>query len=113
MNNHLIADHGSIRPFSAWLGEVGDPDMCAALRDDNLGDVLLTMHHDEDAEVYLNGVLAAKVNGYISNYEEFALTKEGRAALKKGKNVLAVHCHQTTGGQYIDVGLLELKRQSR
>jgi Glycosyl hydrolases family 2, sugar binding domain/Glycosyl hydrolases family 2, TIM barrel domain/Glycosyl hydrolases family 2 len=82
--------------------------------EDDLGEILLTMHHDEDAEVYLNGVLAAKVAGYIANYEEFPLTKEGRAALKKGKNVLAVHCHQTTGGQYIDVGLLEMKKpQSR
>jgi hypothetical protein len=80
------------------------------IADDKLGEVLLTMHHDEDAEVYINGVLAVKEAGFITGYGEFGLTKEGRAALKKGKNVLAVHCHQTTGGQYIDVGLLEVKQ---
>ena len=79
------------------------------IADDKLGDVLLSLHHDDDVEVYINGVLAVKLDGYTTNYEEFAPTKEARAALKKGKNVLAVHCHQRTGGQYIDLGLVELK----
>ena len=80
------------------------------LATDDLGEVLLSMHHDEDAEVYINGVLAVKEGGFITEYTEFPITKEGRAALRKGRNVLAVHCHQTTGGQYIDVGLVEVKK---
>jgi hypothetical protein len=67
------------------------------------------LHHDEDVEVYINGVLAVKAAGFISGYDVFPLTPAGRAALKPGKNLIAVHCHQTTGGQYVDFGLVDVQ----
>ena len=72
------------------------------------GEVMLRIHHDEDAEVYFNGVLAARVAGYTTDYIEVPLTAAGAQGSQGGKNVIAVHCHQTGGGQYIDVGLVEV-----
>ncbi|MCA9080141.1 MAG: glycoside hydrolase family 2, partial [Planctomycetaceae bacterium] len=53
----------------------------------------LLIHHDEEAEVYLNGKQIAAVKGYSVEYEVIRLDAEQSSALKTGKNVLAVHCH--------------------
>ncbi|MDE3151718.1 MAG: hypothetical protein KGL93_05675 [Gemmatimonadota bacterium] len=66
------------------------------------------VHHDEDADVYLNGVLAAHLSGYTSGYVLIPFDSAARAALRTGRNVLAVHVHQTKGGQYADVGIDEV-----
>jgi hypothetical protein len=69
-------------------------------------DLRLYLNHDEDAEVYINGVLAARVEGYNGTYEAIPMTEDARRALRPGAtNTFAVHCRQTTGGQFIDVGL--------
>ncbi|MFH0945234.1 MAG: sugar-binding domain-containing protein [Planctomycetota bacterium] len=77
------------------------------------GEMRLLVHHDEDAEIYLNGVLAAELAGYTTGYEMIPLTNEAIAGVRKGPNLLAIHCHQTAGGQYIDAGLVELQWKER
>jgi hypothetical protein len=69
----------------------------------------LEIHHDEDAAVYLNGQLVAELSGYTTDYALVPLDEKARGALKPGRNVLAVHCRQTRGGQYIDVGLVDVQ----
>ncbi|MCX5638403.1 MAG: beta galactosidase jelly roll domain-containing protein [Planctomycetota bacterium] len=82
------------------------------LKDKKFDKLYLSIHHDEDAEIYINGELAAKMSGFTSNYVRAAISEKARAALKVGSNCLAVHCHQTAGGQYIDVGIVEVKEQT-
>lgn len=69
----------------------------------------LRVHHDEDVQVYLNGHRVAELIGYITAYQYVELDAKAREHLREGDNILAVHCHQTGGGQYIDVGLIDLK----
>ena len=77
------------------------------LDESQLQELRLWMFHDEDAEIYINGILAAKVTGYNTQYEVWPLLPEGLNALNLDgtDNVIAIHCKQTTGGQFIDCGL--------
>ncbi|NNJ25181.1 glycoside hydrolase family 2 protein [Alienimonas chondri] len=66
----------------------------------------LLVSHDEDAEVYLNGEKVADFDGFVTEYFTVPLSQQAAGALKVGENVLAVHCHQTNGGQFVDVHLV-------
>ena len=74
---------------------------------DRIQDLRLWLFHDEDAEIYINGKLTLKVTGYNTKYEQWPLLPEGLQALKLdgSDNVIAIHCKQTIGGQFIDCGL--------
>lgn len=71
------------------------------------GNLVLRIHHDEDATVFLNGVQIAKLTGHTTNYTLVDLPAAAGTALMQGRNILAIHIKQTTGGQYIDAGLLD------
>lgn len=72
----------------------------------NLSKLMLRLHHDEDCQVYINGVLAAQTEGWAADYQNFEISAAAKAALvENGSNVIAIHCINKTGGQYIDAGL--------
>jgi len=74
----------------------------------------LRIHHDEDAQVFLNGIKAADLKGFTSEYVNVKMDPKAVAGLKSGaKAVIAVHCRQTRGGQFIDVGLVDVIPQAK
>ncbi|MBN1444177.1 MAG: hypothetical protein JXA90_15810, partial [Planctomycetes bacterium] len=90
-----------------WLRQAFDLEGAGAER------LHLVIHHDEDAEVHINGVRVAVLGGYVADEHAVAIAPRLRSALRKGRNVIAVHCRQTGGGQYIDVGLADLAIRQR
>jgi len=81
-------------------------------KDIRLGVPALLVHHDEDVEVYLNGAKALVASGFTKNYGVMPMNPAAASALKPGQNTMAVHCVQTSGGQYIDVGIVETRPES-
>jgi hypothetical protein len=66
-------------------------------------------YHDEDVEIYVDGQLAAQESGFTTSYVPLEISRVARAAMQPGAKILvAVHCHQTEGGQGIDVGLADV-----
>lgn len=70
----------------------------------------LWVHHDEAIEVFINGQKVLASADWTTVYRSVDLLAPERAALKPGRNLIAVHCHQTSGGQYVDVGLATSSR---
>lgn len=86
-----------------WIRRDFDPGDLSKM---NVNDLVLKLHHDEDCEVYINGVPAATVPGYTTSYTIVPISSSAQKALKSNsRNVIAIHCKQTSGGQYIDAGV--------
>ncbi|MEM7147373.1 MAG: family 43 glycosylhydrolase [Verrucomicrobiota bacterium] len=74
------------------------------------GSLSLRVYHDEGADVFLNGKKVASLTSFNGRYTNVSLPED---ALQVGRNVLAIHCRQTTGGQYIDAGLVLSSAEKR
>ena len=72
------------------------------------GEIRALIHHDEDTDIYINGQLVKNVSGYSTDYGTMRLNADAAKSFKTGTTTLAIHCKQTGGGQYIDVGFVEL-----
>ncbi len=71
----------------------------------------LLVHHDNKAEVYIDGELAWKaVDIETRDYQVFHILPDALAKLKPGAKItLAAHGHNGQGGQVLDVGIVNVK----
>lgn len=69
------------------------------------GDLYLIFSHDDACEIYINGEKAA--TGIMDYVDGKVVRLDGKRAnlLKEGKNVIAVHCYNKTGGALVDLGI--------
>ncbi|MEA1784856.1 PVC-type heme-binding CxxCH protein [Arenibacter sp. GZD96] len=70
-----------------------------------IAEPVLKIAHDDDYEVYVNGQLLISETGASGTYKFIKLDAEKGELFQKGKNVIAVHCVNTGGEQYIDMGI--------
>lgn len=73
--------------------------------------LFLKIQHDDNIDVFLNGQKIFSVTGWTGKYKYVPLTNT--AALKKGKNLMAIHIKNTAGGQWLDVGIVQEPTQKK
>lgn len=67
----------------------------------------LKISHDDNVEVYLNGLQILSKKGFTEHkYDYVPIKGAALKSLKKGNNVLAIRIENTGGGQWLDAGLV-------
>ena len=68
-------------------------------------ELVLIYSHDDVFELFVNGTKVADTGETWREGIRLPLNDELKKLLHPGKNVIASHCHNTTGGAYTDFGL--------
>lgn len=99
----------NVEPRTTWEGESIWLRRKVEQNVQELSNPVLRIYHDEDADVYINGHKVASLSGFSTSYELVPIDKQVWDKMKPGPMTIAVHCKQTLGGQYIDLGLFDMK----
>lgn len=94
-------------PQTLWAGREIWIRRSFNLQNTSVNELVLLTKYDDDAEIYLNGEKIFTAGCCASGYRELLLSKEITSRLKKGDNVLAMHCVNTGGPGFIDAGLYD------
>lgn len=73
--------------------------------------IYLRYSHDDIFELYLNGEKLVATDYSWNDNVTVELSASAKAKLRKGQNVIAAHCQNTTGGAYVDFGLFRENKQ--
>jgi hypothetical protein len=68
--------------------------------------LFLKIKHDDNTEVYLNGEQIYSYKGWLNKFQMIPIEAAFKQKLKIGKNVLAIHVANTSGGAYLDAGIV-------
>ncbi len=104
------APFGTLQPFNTnwntpdvWMRRTFNPGVLSA---EDVRNLVFKLFHDDEAEIYINGVFAGKAYSYVEEYMHVPFYDAALTAIRPdADNVIAVHCHQFGGLQKIDVGL--------
>ncbi len=73
--------------------------------DQEIDEPVVKITFDDNYEMYINGQLLLSEIGANRPYKYMKVDTEKSKLFKKGKNLIAVHCKNTGGGQHVDVGI--------
>lgn len=68
-------------------------------------DLWVQFSHDDVCEIYLDGQRIASTGETWLQGEQRQIPESVRNTLSPGRHILAAHCHNTTGGSYLDFGI--------
>lgn len=86
-----------------WLRKRFDT---ATLSAAELQNMVLSISHDANVEVYINGIEACTMTGF-NKFSLKKISNEAKASLKRHRQaVIAIHCKKADENQFIDAGLI-------
>ncbi len=100
---------------NSWTGENKDIYVrrtVSVTADDLKKNLAIQYSHDDVFELYINGKRVVSTGLTWRQGEVANLSDTQKSWLHEGENVIAAHCHNTTGGSYVDFGLYENRLQS-
>lgn len=97
-----------VSPRTRWTGSDIWIRLSFDLDDTDFASPYFLIHHDEIAKVYINGRQVLDLPWTSNFYTWVPLDKDMSKALKAGKNIIAVHCHNEHHPQYIDAGIIDV-----